>query len=449
MRKSFKWSLMGLLVLTAWTHAIEVPLTYDSYGDPNVARSTNSVRTYQPRGFRMFEGATKLPEGDWKLPALKSKCPVYGILPLAGKDILLVLDKQKDADIFFTRLYCDRNGNKDLTDDDPVDMKADRVFLRSNNMQYANFPPMDLKVGNMPYSIGTVAYYRGEVPEEGLTPELLKSQNFRFYCMSNCCYRGAFKYKETSYSLILSDYNLNGRYDDVPENLDKVDRNMPPPFDMFFMSKNESITSRDRSFFCNKIVLDGSLFDIKIDLAAGKMILSPNTQPMVTVKSGMAFHRMTLLSAKGKSGVMVFNGGSTFGILPGQYKVIDYYAEKKDAQGDLWSIQANGLNSAKVITVGKGNDILPVGEPFKVQVQVDPGAYKRFEQSKPDQVGAVPLSFSIAGAAGEEVTDLRHLKGEKTKIPLSSKRSYRPKEPEFEITKANGDPAGRGSFEYG
>ena len=51
----------------------------------------------------------------------------------------------------------------------------------------------------------------------------------------------------------------------------------------------------------------------------------------------------------------------------------------------------------------------------------------------------------------EFLTDLSHITGTLTRIPLSKKKDlgHRPKEPTYKIIKAGGEEVARGSFEYG
>ena len=59
------------------------------------------------------------------------------------------------------------------------------------------------------------------------------------------------------------------------------------------------------------------------------------------------------------------------------------------------------------------------------------------------------LSFSVRGAAREQVVDLAHVAGSRTKIARSSSNNSRPKEPAYRIVKPDGELVATGKFEYG
>ena len=94
----------GALSLAAPARSLEVPLEYE--------REVSSIFLLK---------SAEAPPGEWKLPELKSETPVYLLAHLPGKRRLLVLDRRTGAETFFSRLYYDANGNRDLTDDPAFD----------------------------------------------------------------------------------------------------------------------------------------------------------------------------------------------------------------------------------------------------------------------------------------------------------------------------------------
>lgn len=63
----------------------------------------------------------------------------------------------------------------------------------------------------------------------------------------------------------------------------------------------------------------------------------------------------------------------------------------------------------------------------------------------------VSLGFDIEGKAREFVTDLSHISGEQTQIPLSKEEDlgHRPQEPTYKIVKIDGEVVTQRSFRYG
>ncbi len=90
----------------------------------------------------------------------------------------------------------------------------------------------------------------------------------------------------------------------------------------------------------------------------------------------------------------------------------------------------------------KGEVTLEFGEPYLSIVNV---IQPRVGRSR------ALIAFEIQGEAKESLTDLSHISGDKTQIPLSEEEDlgHRPKEPTYKIVKADGEVVTQGSFEYG
>ena len=186
---------------------LEVPLEYVRYPDEEAADGPFSVI-----GEAHLEASRKLPAGDWKLPELKSKQPLYLLAPLGDGEILLVLDRERADDPFFTRLFCDVNANRDLTDDPAVAGGGGRPLPG-----FFATAPIDLQLktsaGAVPYSFRFAAWSE-EMLEGGELVGDPNPEELTFLLKGNCCYRGKFAEGKRTYRLLLSDLNANGRFDD-------------------------------------------------------------------------------------------------------------------------------------------------------------------------------------------------------------------------------------------
>lgn len=94
--------------------------------------------------------------------------------------------------------------------------------------------------------------------------------------------------------------------------------------------------------------------------------------------------------------------------------------------------------------------MLDFGEPYVVSAEVPESRPANVQGSAAAKSSAY-LLFTIQGNGKEDVSDLSHIKGTQTKIPLSEKEglTHRPKEPTYTVFAADGKTVAQGSFEYG
>jgi hypothetical protein len=202
--------LTPLLVgaLAAGAAALDIPLTYERYGD-----SGGSGGGFRPWGYFMPEKSTKPPAGTWKLPAFVCAKPLYAQVTLGSEQRLLVLDCAKAGDQFYSKLYFDANGNRDLTDD-PVLASSDE----GRDARYPQFPQIEttvtIKGTATPYSFGVSAYGRDAKPVAEYSEQEFE-ERVGLYVFAACCYRGTFTLGGVTYKLVLGDSGINGRFDDT------------------------------------------------------------------------------------------------------------------------------------------------------------------------------------------------------------------------------------------
>ena len=131
-------------------HGIEIPIFYDRY-------PSNSA-SFRPGGYSNFRWKPPRPAGDWNLPVLEGVQPLFAMVPLGDSNILAILDRHPADARFYNRMYFDRNANRDLTDDPPIDGDLQTPGRR---YFFCMFPPIDLEIEvgghRMPYSLSIEA----------------------------------------------------------------------------------------------------------------------------------------------------------------------------------------------------------------------------------------------------------------------------------------------------
>jgi len=433
--------LFLLLCFTASAFAVQVPLKYTKYPDGS--------KSFQPSGLVGLKKTTKPPAGEWKMPTLISEYPVYALVKIGDKKRLCVLDRQKKKDVFYNRLYFDANGNNDLTDDPVIDATLDRSNERRIN---AVFPSVDTTIEvdgkSLPYS------FRPDVFTSRLNQtsnEKYMERNInryvRFYLRVNCSYSGEFKVNGQSYRVVLGDRNGNGRFNDrfTFRRYDRITRRRPiyATGDNIFITSDKKIDSSDEQFCSDLLLVKDKLFKVSIRTAEGRLTLTPVTENLVVLNLPMKTDRISLFTEDGKHCLNMYRPDKEIKVPKGKYRLLKYTVLRKDEQGDMWSLSAGATTDSPLITVdGRGKSVLKFGEPYTPVVDV---------MELGGRSSRVLLYFNAEGKGKEFLTDLSHISGTQTRIPLSEKKDlgHRPKEPTYRIVKASGEEVARGSFEYG
>jgi hypothetical protein len=114
--------------------------------------------------------------------------------------------------------------------------------------------------------------------------------------------------------------------------------------------------------------------------------------------------------------------------------------------GDLWWLQANATVDSSWFTVTPETPVsLAFGEPYSPQVEISQYALRRFKSNPTN----IRLEMLILGTGSELVTNLSHISGNKTDIPLSERNKSQPKEATYTISTMDGAIVAQGQFEYG
>ena len=442
MRK-FTFRLMAVFLgfcLTSAALAIDVPLKYQKHPD--------KTEDYYPSGAVSLKKTLKPPSGEWKLPQLVSEHPLYAFMKIGDKERLCVFDRQKAGDSFYNRFYFDSNINGDLTDDPFVDGSIE--FRSNNRFCVVNFPAVDIRIEvdgkSLPFSFRPVAssYMLEQLAKQGYNEKNIE-RFLNFYLRTNCSYTGEFQLKGQKYRVVLGDSNCSGHFDEKFARREiKFEGRIRiySEGDSFILTTSDKIDYYDAQVCSDLFQLNDQLYEVRINTTEGKMTLAPVTKDLVPLHLAMKVERIQLYTEDGKNCLMMFQPSQKIKVPAGKYRLYDYQVFKKDEQGDLWRLRAAATTESPYVTVdGKSDSLVEFGEPFVpiVDVVTRGGTSRAY------------LLFNVEGKCKEFLTDLSHVAGTQTTIPLSEEEDlgHRPKEPTYKIIKADGEVVTQGSFRYG
>lgn len=443
-----------IIFFTTNLSAADIKLKYFRYPDKREG--------FQPYGYCSTRGQFDCPlkKSKVKLPELKCKKPIYYLLKIGDKEMLVILDFKNTNDDFYNRIYFDANANKDLTDDPVFDGKI-KIRKLSSDRKYCTvaFDPTDLKIEvkkkELPYSfiISLSCYEYNNFNISELTKKNL-SRMVSFRCRLNCCYKGKFKINGKIVNIVVADYNGNGYINDVISQREMSSSYSPQKYrkvyaegDDFYLTTDKNISYDDALKLGQYIFLNNKLYKVDIDVPNCKMSLTQVKDGLSSVSLSMEVKTMMLYNKNQSKSIMVYNSGKTINIPVDRYKIYNYKVLRKDAQGDLWQLAAGATGDTPYVKIsGTGKNELKFSEPYTPIAHA--GSYSKMmvEKGKPAQ-----LSLVIEGINKEVVSGLERIQGKRTKIKLSKERGSEnlPKEPSFKAITKKGEIVKEASFKYG
>lgn len=366
---------------------VKVPLQYTPYPES---------RHYPlPDGCRAVEPTVALPEGQWTLPEFRIGTPVYAILPFADVPRLTVFDQVDSGSMTYDRVWFDANANQDLTDDPPQD---------GFDPRHVDFTDCHVCLGDavLPYRF-TIAAARPLLQEwvAKTLPENLKT--FYVSYRSACCYAGAFSLGSECYQFMLSDYNVNGRFDDRPVV-------QPDPYSGRFHIEGDRLcflagskyTANRVLFFADYLGIGDSLFEVNLDLKNAEMTLTRLHEGLGRVDLPIDVELLTLISADGASTISLFRPPRSLSLPEGAYRVLSYQAVREVSSGDfirLWGVGAK--DSACTQVRSDKPSVLQFGPPYTPVVSIPPASVKPLR----DGTCEVVLVFHMEGRGGDRPFD--------------------------------------------
>lgn len=259
----------------AGPNALKVPLQYVKAPELN---SPQESKEFFPRNLSYLEGkpeAYKLPPGSWKLPKLVSRYPIYYQIRIGDETRLMIID-QNFADDFYTRLYFDANGNRDLTDDPPLHGVSEQ--WGGINQQDVNFPIVEFTLnhgeGPLKYAIQPNLHDVGDWMAHHKTANV-------GYGVA-CWYVGECDLDGGHFRLALYDHNGNGYFDDfcaAGETWNALDQSPNPSGDLIFIMPRGSKGDWSSSVpLTQRLNIGKRVYEINIDMAHGMLFLTPSKE---------------------------------------------------------------------------------------------------------------------------------------------------------------------------
>jgi hypothetical protein len=419
----------------------------------NYEKSPANRILFRPYGSNNPEKLTEVPPGNWKLPELKSKIPIYTFFNLGETKRLIIFDQKSTTDGFYNIIYFDANCNRDLRDD-PV-ISAITVRNRRNYAR-STFPLIDtfylINKKQLPYSSRPEIYLYSSHGTATFSKKQIKQSCHITFSM-NCYYKGKFTFNNKNWNLIVSDSNVNGLLNDT---IKLHDYNFPDPDmiqalypqgDTIYLKEDEKFTYNDRQILTNKWFLNGKLYNISINSEKCSVSIEEFKGELCELKIPMEVSGLTLNSEDNKHSISVFEATDTVKIPDGRYRFLNYNAVRKDKMGDKWYIQANASNKTPYFTLKKNKTkILKIGEPYNSVIYIPKWSRDNLGRNKNTRLR---MEFKICGSAMELVSNLNRFSGNQSNIPISLKNTTRPKEATYTVSKIDGSIVKQGQFEYG
>ncbi|MEW6072872.1 MAG: hypothetical protein AB1726_09825 [Planctomycetota bacterium] len=430
--------------------SIEVPLEYHA--------DTQGYTSLYVGGHASVSPLDACPEGEWKLPELRGEAPRFGLLTLGDSTFLLVLDRRAADSAFYDRLHLDANGNRDLTDDATCNGQIVSQNVNAGlSFYYVSFDDgLDLE-----YRLGdaTLRYHaeftvQGGDPAKTAAPAGMEGMivaSFHIMMRSTCFYAGQFARGEKTYQVAVSDQNGNGRYDDplaIDPRIQFAGRGVDyPEGDGFYLTAEKDLSYRDLYPLGSRLLIGETLFDMRIDVAARKLVLAPAAGERGTLRFALPPERLVLEAKEGGSSVMLHHPGPQAALPAGTYRLLSYQARTTGAKGDEWLLSAGGTRRTPWVTVAPGTEAaLAFGPPFTALAEVDDWSAKSFRGGNADEVR---ISFNVEGVASELLTDLRKVGGDASSVAMSTAKETMPAEPSYTVLTSAGEKVTSGTFEYG
>lgn len=397
-------------------------------------------------GYVFLDHSFDPPAGDWKLPEARGAKPLYGWLSIGDAELLCVFDRDDESTGFYDRVTCDRNANRDLTDDEPV------LNEESDSSNFLSTDPFDLEVPvgeeRFAYRLELTAYCAGRIVDGEVSYE---DESIRVYARSQCAYIGELEAGGRNYRILLADRQLNGRFDDQAtfgnEESTDPESSVRPGGDVLWIDGGKGGSYRDGSPLGNYLQLGDRLFALRIDFPRKKLVLSAYDDPVTRIELPAKPRRVCLAVGGGDDYLVAFDAGDTIHAPAGDCRLLWYQVYRQDEQGDEWYLAATATPRTETVQARAGETVeLALGEPFSSRAAIYDSAYEAFEES--GELEDVRLYFYILGSGNERVGDIRHLSGSATKIALDED-AERPAEPAYSIYDEDGKQVARGEFRYG
>jgi hypothetical protein len=451
---------------------------------------------YRQTGLDVPRGAEQSGEAEFakvitkEPPRYNSKSPLRGVAKLGTQQFGFVLDtreaeKKPDAaegepkkpappggdkkplpDLpVFSRLLFDLNHNGDLTDDRVIEAQANRRVGYPPGYSSFSFPRVDVTVD----ADGTKIEYAFLLSGYSRAQYLNEKQLYQYASASltAAAYRdGEITLDGKKLRIVVTDYNSNGRFDDLSvldDNVRYADGSVyVRPGDMIYVDPKpekgaygyDPTTSDDMQHLTKAINIGGRFYDLRVTPAGDTLTLEPSSPAVGYVSNPNQGYRALVY---GDQGILKIRGDEAGrALLPvGQWKLLMYTldrtgandpAKQADAGLPLLQTLANAIlrradaagPKYTIVSARANRDYPPVQvrEGETAELRFGPPYTPKVSGSVLESGGKLSLGMSLVGVAGEVCSNLTVDGG-------------RPDKPRFTITDPDGKVVERGNFEYG
>ena len=440
-------SLMLLVAATTVAQAVDVKLEYQRHPDGRGGG-------YRPHGYMHLMVQPEAPAGEWVLPELKQ--PVYGLATFADGARLLVFSMADESSEFYDRVFFDANANRDLTDDMVIEGEATITERGGNRDGRVTFPAIDTTVAingtPLPFSflVGASGHNLQKINVAAVTKENIR-RYYNFNLQLNCSYSGVWTNAMETYHVTLADRDCNGSIAD-PFKLTEHHRysrdvkEFHAQGDGLYVSEGRKNGHYDGEALPSWLLIKDTLYAVAVDQVAGRLSLTPFTEPTARLELPMVAQRVTLHSKGDRRSLVAIDPGTSVTLPPGDYRLVGYHATKKTAEGDEWVIHGSGTSLGAYVGAAVGRQAqMTFGEPYTPSASISSMASQPTQPLGRD----VRLQFAVSGAGGESVSRVSRISGSGTAIAMAKRYSDRPKEPSYKVLSKEGEVVAQGNFEYG
>ncbi len=393
----------------------------------------------------------------------QAEYPHRDVVTLGGRKYGFVLDKQSEKSQGYDRLYFDRNGNGDLTDDAPIDVPEKNKTPESVESEggwvtasYA-LPRVDLRIHNE----GTAWDYSFFVATYTSIHE--KDLSLRARLMPAAYRQGEIVLEGKRRKISLIDWSVNGRFD-VPVQFASDGKG----FEDYFSQYGTEIlfdpdflllgyVSEHRQFLAKMNALGGKLYKIHVRPGGDELTCTPVAVPTGKIAAPSAPCNVWLINEQGCL-ALDLQKDTPAEIPAGEWRLMDcvflYGAEEQKATDEerakaklsgesareaakdavpskdvaspsakIRYLAANCGKDCEPVTVVAGKTtVLKIGPPYVPTLTVEA------------KEGAAMLGLAILGVGHDKVYALS---------------GDSPPKPKFTITDPQGKVVAQGNFEYG
>jgi hypothetical protein len=384
--------------------------------------------------------------------------PLRGVATLGSNRYVFALDHKSKDSRGYDRLYFDRNGNGDLTDDEPIDLLPSKDFKDSKASVSDNrgFPPIVVSSSvdgtKLDYPLNLRRYCVHKPDYEYVV----------LYLAVDAYRRGEVTLDGKKHTIAVLDWNCNGRFDDVvsvpakPQGTnDRLYANRgdillidPEKIDVENLSWSRPL-GEHRQFLGKLTGFEGKYYATKVSPSGDEITWTPCSPPLGRITSSHAPCHVELVSELGYLDLNIEKSKPAT-IPAGRWRLLSYGYSIKDwketaspaptagksagaedpkrparSKSNVSRILAQGTFAGSPLIVEPGQTTaLKFGPPYRASVRVD------------QWNGEISLNLELHGTGGEEVSGLAINGG-------------MPERPTFTITDPQGKVVEQGQLEYG